>query len=117
MKDNVFCYATPPTLITALGSATPEIEFASDSDFEVFELRATNQAANAVLMNIGLSNGELFNSTPVDTSLFSGSAYPVRFPFPSRLEANTRLRITLLNTTGGNLTTQIQLWGYKRNRE
>ena len=67
-------------------------------------------------MQLSTASGELLSNALIDTALFSGANYPVRLATPMRIPANTQLNVFLQNTTGGNLTTQVQLWGYKVER-
>lgn len=117
IDPNLFCYAIPSTLFLANATVTPQINTSNDSDFELVEIRATQQAAGAILMQLSTASGELFSNVPLDTLLFAGTSYPVRLPIPVRFPANSQINVQVQNTTGGNLTSQIQLWGYKRDRQ
>lgn len=110
----LFCYAIPDTLVPLGAQVQPQINFTNDADFELVEIRATPQAVNAIMMQLSMANGDLLSNVPVDTSQFSGTSYPIRLPYPVIIPASTQLNVLLINTTGGNLTTAIQLWGYKR---
>ena len=112
-KPALFCYAIPSTLFLANAIAQPQINISNDADFLITEIRASQQAAGAILMQLSTANGEIFSNTPLDTLLFAGTSYPVRLPSPVRVPANTQLNVQVTNTTGGNLTSQIQFWGYK----
>jgi hypothetical protein len=113
IDPQLFCYAIPSTVFLANSTVIPQINFSSDADFELFEIRATQQAAGAILMQLSMSSGELFSNTPLDTLLFAGTSYPVRIPVNVRIPANTQVNVLIQNTTGGNITSQIQLWGFK----
>ena len=113
LNPALFCYAIPSTSFLANSTTTPQITIASDSDFELIEIRATKQAAGEILLQISSASGDLFSNVPLDTLLFAEDSYPVRLPFPVRIPANSELNFEVQNTTGGNLTSQIQLWGVK----
>lgn len=117
INPGLFCYAIPSTLFLANATVTPQINTSNDSDFELVEIRCTQQAAGAILMQLSTASGELFSNVPLDTLLFAGTSYPVRLPIPVRFPANSQINVQVQNTTGGNLTSQIQLWGYKRERQ
>lgn len=114
IDPNLFCYAIPAAAIAATTTVTPQINTSNDSDFELVEIRCTQQAAGAILMQLSTASGELFSNVPLDTLLFSGTSYPVRLPVPVMFPANSQINVQLQNTTGGPLTSQVQLWGYKR---
>jgi len=114
MKKQLFCYATLNQSIPANSTLIPQINFNNDSDFDLVEVRSTNQNAGEILTQLSFSSGELFSNVALDVSLFSGNAYPVRLPEPVCIPANSQLNVQLTNTTGGAITTQIQLWGYKK---
>jgi hypothetical protein len=109
----LFCYAIPSTVFVANTTTTPVITISNDSDFELIEVRASQQAVGAILMQISLASGELFSNVLLDSQLFAGTSYPIRLPFPVRIPANSQINIQVQNTTGGNLTSQVQLWGVK----
>ena len=113
VNPSLFCYAIPSTVFVANTTTTPQINIASDSDFELFEIRCSQVAAGALLAQISMASGEIFSNVLLDTLLFAGTSYPVRLPFPVRIPRNSQLNIQVQNTTGGNLTAQIQLWGVK----
>ena len=113
IKPSLFCYAIPATVFLANATVTPQINMSNDSDFDLVEIRATQQAAGAILMQLSTASGELFSNVPLDTLQFAGTSYPVRLPFPVRFPANSQVNVQIQNTTGGNLTSQIQFWGYK----
>jgi hypothetical protein len=115
IDPQLFCYAIPATLFVANTTTVPQINISSDCNFELFEIRCTQQAVGAILIQISMASGELFSNVALDSVLFSGTSYPVRLPFPVLIPANTQLNVSVQNTTGGNLTSQIQLWGFKRN--
>jgi hypothetical protein len=118
MKSSInpalFCYAIPSTAFGANTTTTPQINIASDSDFELFEVRCTQQAAGAILLQLSTASGEIYSNVPLDTALFSGTSYPVRLPFPVLIPRNSQINVQVQNTTGAPLTSQIQLWGFKR---
>lgn len=114
IQPQLFCYAIPATLFLANATAVPQINISSDCDFELFEVRCTQQAVGAILVQLSMASGELFSNVALDSVLFAGTAYPIRLPFPVLIPANTQLNVSVQNTTGGNLTSQIQLWGFKR---
>lgn len=114
LKPALFCYAIPSTVFVANSTVSPQINIANDCDFELIEIRATQQAAGAILMQISLASGELFSNVPIDTALFAGTSYPIRLPYPVLIPANSQLNLQIQNTTGGNLTSQIELWGVKK---
>lgn len=116
LQNIMFVYTIPVTTVPLNGTANPQINFNNDSDFLLTEIRATTNAVGAVLMQLSTASGELLSNALIDTALFSGANYPVRLATPMRIPANTQLNVFLQNTTGGNLTTQIQLWGYKVDR-
>jgi len=113
LSPDLFCYAIPSTVFLANSTVTPQIVIASDSDFDIIEIRSTQQAAGAILIQMQQANGAIFSNVPLDTLLFAGANNPVKLPFPVRVPASTQLNIQVQNTTGGNLTHQIQLWGVK----
>lgn len=116
LQNIMFVYTIPVTIVPLNGTANPQINFNNDSDFLLTEIRATTNAVGAVLMQLSTASGELLSNALIDTALFSGANYPVRLATPMRIPANTQLNVFLQNTTGGNLTTQVQLWGYKVDR-
>lgn len=116
LQNIMFVYTIPVTTVPLNGTANPQINFNNDSDFLLTEIRATTNAVGAILMQLSTASGELLSNALIDTALFSGANYPVRLATPMRIPANTQLNVFLQNTTGGNLTTQIQLWGYKVDR-
>lgn len=116
-ERKLFCYAIPSQVFIANSTVMPQINISSDKDFELAEIRATQQAAGAILMQLSLANGDLFSNLPLDTLQFAGTSLAVRLPIPVRLPANTQLNVQITNTTGGNLTSQIQFWGYKVEKE
>lgn len=124
MENGFFCYATAQ--ITAMGTGTtqtPAINISNDSDFEVFELRAViyklAARTGSVLMTMSLASGELFSNVAIDLfavaaqNIQSESGYPVRFPFFTRIPANSQINVQLTNNTGANIDVQVQLWGKK----
>lgn len=113
IKPGLFCYATQQATVGATTTIVPLIDFSNDSDFLLHEIRATKQAVGAILIQLQLSSGELFSDTPLDSRLFAEDDFPVRFPEPIRIPANTNLQVTIQNTTGGGLPFQLQLWGIK----
>lgn len=116
INPSLFCYAIPVTTFVANTTTTPAINIASDSDFDLMEIRATKQtAAGSILIKLSTASGELFSNVMIDSNLFAGDNYPVRLPFPVRIPRNTQIDIQVQNTTGGNLASQIQLWGVKVN--
>lgn len=116
LQNIMFVYTIPVTTVPLNGTANPQINFNNDSDFLLTEIRATTNAVGAILMQLSTASGELLSNALIDTALFSGANYPVRLATPMRIPANTQLNVFLQNTTGGNLTTQVQLWGYKVDR-
>lgn len=112
-QSRLFCYATEIINLGAGLTVIPAININNESDFLLVEVRATQQAAGAILTQFSMASGELFSNTPLDTALFSGTAYPVRLPEPVVLPANAQINVQLTNTTGGALSTQIQFWGYR----
>lgn len=117
IDPQLFTYATPVTTVNANSSTQAQIVLANDSDFVVTEIRCTKQSANnSITMQIKQAGGDLFSNVALDTNQFAGDNYPVRLLTPVRIAANTQLDFMFTNTTGGNLTTQVQLWGYKVNK-
>ncbi|MBK9285057.1 MAG: hypothetical protein IPM51_12190 [Sphingobacteriaceae bacterium] len=113
IKPALFCYAIPATNVGAGAVITPQINISNDADFMLVEVRATKQAAGGILAQLSLASGDLFSNVPLDTRLFAEDDYPVRLPEPVRIPANSQINVQLQNTTGGALSSQIQLWGYK----
>ena len=113
LNPALFCYAIQSQVFVANTTTTPQITIASDSDFEIVEIRSSQQAAGAILMQLSASNGDLMSNVPLDTLLFAGANNPIALPFPVRIPANTQLNVQIQNTTGGNLTHQVQFWGVK----
>lgn len=114
ISPSLFTYATNRVTVNANSSAEDQIVISNDSDFLLSEIRATKQSSNnSIIMQMKMSGGDLFSNVALDTNQFAGDNYPVRVTPPVRIPANTQLVFTFTNTTGGNLVTQIQLWGYK----
>lgn len=109
----LFCYAIPSTIFVANTTVIPQIDISSEHDFELTEIRCSQQAVGAILMQLSVSNGDNYSNVPLDTVQFSGTSFPIRLLEPVVFPANTRLNVQIQNTTGGNLTSQVQLWGYK----
>ena len=114
LKPSLFCYAIPETVVPANGQIAPQINFANDSDFELVEIRATQHTINDILMQLSQASGEILSNVPIDTFHFAGTSYPIRLPSPVIFPANTQLNVLLINSTAGDLTSQIQFWGYKK---
>jgi hypothetical protein len=113
----LFCYAIPSTVFVANTIVQPQINISSEHDFELAEIRATQQAAGAILMQLSVASGDLFSNVPLDTLQFAGTSLGYKLPIPVNFPANTQLNVQIKNTTGGNLTSQIQFWGYKVDRK
>jgi type V secretory pathway adhesin AidA len=124
MQDGFFCYATALNVGLTDGSTiTPSINISNDADFEVFELRAViyklAARTGSVLMSMSLASGELFSNVAVDLfaiaaqNIQNESGYPVRFPFYTRIPANSQINVQLTNNTGAAINIQVQLWGKK----
>lgn len=112
----LFCYAIPSAVFLANSTVIPQINISSEHDFELAEIRATPQAVGAILMQLSVASGDLFSNLPIDTAQFAGTSLGYKLPIPVRFPANTQLNVQIQNTTGGNLTSQIQFWGYKVER-
>lgn len=117
IKPQLFTYATNIITVNANSSSQSDMVISNDSDFLLTEIRAMKQSANgSITLQIKLAGGDLFSNVALDTNLFAGDNYPVRLVSPIRIPANSQLVFMFTNTTGGNLTTQIQLWGYKQDK-
>ena len=117
INPQFFTYAIPVTAVGAGLTVTPQINIGNDADFVILEIRSSQQAAGAILMQMSVADQVLFSNAFLDTLLFSGPNYPVRFVDPIRIPANSQINVTLQNTTGGGLNHQIQLWGYKVDKQ
>lgn len=113
IEPGLFCYATPQQTVAAGTTVTPEINIGNDADFMLHEIRATKQAIGAILIQLQISDGQLLSNVPVDSRLFAEDDFPVRFPEPIRIPANTNVGVSINNTTAGGLAFQLQLWGIK----
>jgi hypothetical protein len=104
----------------------PQINISNDSDFEVFEMRAIINAPAALtgglLLLLSLASGELFSNVALDAKSFATidgiannpiSGYPVRYPLNTRIPANSVINVQVNNQTGQTVDFQIQLIGYK----
>lgn len=125
-----FIYTGNTTALSGgAGDTTVKINFASDSDFVLEEIRMTPHNAALLYMSIKRDDGYLFqsvypkNATPlnkVDVSQVGAGANGLKlFPFTdprgnrfTRIPANTSLSIDL-TSTGAVAFFEIQLIGYK----
>lgn len=129
LNPALFCYSHAEIVALASGAiATPQINISNDSDFEVFEIRAVNLGAGlftaGLFIQLSLASGELFSNVALDVMSFSSSSqaagglpafsgYPIRLPANTRIPANSTINIQVNNTTGQTIDFQLQLWGYK----
>lgn len=123
IKPPIFCYSHTPETITTGVTATPSISVSNDSDFMLSELRSSIFKAAAftgtVLLQLSLASGELWSNVGVDILSFSSNqisnytGYPIRFPVPIRIPANSVITVQLTNNNGETIEVQIQLWGWK----
>ncbi len=126
VKPHLFCYShTPELALAAAGAVSPVINISNDADFELLEIRASIHKAASftgnVMLLLSTSSGDLFSNVAIDLLSFASveqdsfSGYPKRLPAPVRIPANTVLNVQITNNNGEALvSTQIQLWGYKR---
>lgn len=126
IQDGVFCYATSlQTAISTGTTVTPAINISNDSDFEVFEIRASIYKlavqTGAVLLSMSLASGELFQNVALDMFAFASenvgslAGYPIRLPVSMRIPANSQINVQITNNSGANVDVQVQLWGRKVN--
>jgi len=124
IKPPVFCYAITSQTPADAATVTPSISISNDSDFMMHELRGVINVGAAitgtVLIQLSLQSGELFSNVGIDMLSFASSnvdeysGYPIRFPEPIRIPANSVISVQITNNAGGALVVcQIQLWGYK----
>lgn len=123
IKPPVFCYSHTPETIADGVTATPNITTSNDSDFLMSELRASIRKTVAftgnVLLQLSLASGELWSNVGVDLLSFSSntissySGYPIRFPEPIKIPANSVINVQLTNNAGASIEVQVQLWGWK----
>lgn len=127
IKPPVFCYSHTPAVIADGVTTTPSISISNDSDFDLIEIRAsilkTVAFTGTVLLQLSLASGELWSNVGIDILSFSSnsisqySGYPIRFPQPIKIPANSVLNVALTNNAGASITVQIQLWGWKCARQ
>lgn len=132
IKPGFFCYAiSPQTILTTAGS-TPAISISNDSDFLLCEVRAVIESAQIpntnILMTISLSSGELFSNVAIDLNSFATiipdvatggqvQGYPLRLQDNVRIPANSQINVQLQNNADSTIIVQVQLWGYKVDKE
>ena len=115
MIDNPFVYGFR-VAVTAGNTANPQITISSDSDFELHEMRGNVQAQGAITIQPSYSNGVVWSNFAFDAALISAGANAnnkVLPAYPIKIPANTQINFLLANTTGGDLTYELQLWGRK----
>jgi len=126
VENGFFTYATVEQVAIANGATvTPQINISNDSDFEVFEIRASLYKLTApigsVMLQMSLASGELFSNVAIDlfsfasTNVTNYSGYPVRLPFNTRIPANSQINVQITNNSGAPVNVQVQLWGKKVN--
>lgn len=127
LNPALFCYSHDEIVNMANNTIeTPQINISNDSDFKCFELRAIfNKAAvttGGLFVQLSLSSGELFSNVALDVKSFSAgdgvatfalNGYPIRFPEPFIIPANSRINVQVNNLTDNAVDFQLQLWGYK----
>lgn len=127
LKPALFIYSH--AFVNALANntpSTPQIILSNDTDFECFELRAVINApavlTGAVLVQLSLASGELFSNVPTDLKAIATidgiannpiNGYPVRLPINTRIPANSVINVAINNQSGQTIDVQIQLFGYK----
>jgi len=128
MKPPLFCYSHTQQAPGIGATVTPTISISNDADFQITEIRGSlNKLAafdGTVLLQLKLSQGELFSNVGIDMLSFSAnnisnySGYPIRFPVPIRLPANSIISVQITNNNAAALiSAQVQLWGYKVPKE
>jgi hypothetical protein len=112
IKELLFNYVINSGSVGANSSTNKQLTFSSDSDFLLSEIRATGNSG--INLQISLSNGQQFSSSAFATSLIGGANIPLlSFRLKVVIPKNTTMTFTFTNTTGGALTEEVQLWGYK----
>ena len=99
------------------GTATEQITFDSDSTFLLSELRGLaglTQGDITLQMNLNGSNvlsNEAFDASFIGSGANENNRYVLSEPmmFPAR----SQLNVTIVNNSGGALTYELQLWGWK----
>lgn len=128
IENGFFTYAITEQVAIANGTTvTPQINISNDSDFEVFEIRASlyklAAATGSVMLQMSLASGELFSNVAIDLFAFASqnfqnySGYPIRLPFNTRIPANSQINVQITNNSGAAVNVQVQLWGKKVNAE
>ena len=108
-----YCYSTGQVTVPANNvPAQPQIIFSNDSDFVLKEIRNTTQTAGDILITLSFSSGENFSSSALESSIISQN-YPIHFDEEVKIPANSQLNIRLQNTTGADIVHEVQLWGFK----
>ena len=116
-----FVYSTGAVTIPANDSSSPQINFDNITDFLLQEIRQTNQEAGEVLFQIQYANSFLFSNNALDSTLYNAVdnnslkyyAYPQNGNRIPRIPANSRIIVTLTNTTGSPIVHRFDLVGYK----
>jgi len=123
----LFCYTIAPQSIGTGVTVQPQINFDNSSDFELIEIRASVYKAAAfsgtIILNLSEASGNNFQNAGVDLLSFASTAqnnysgYPIRLPYGTVIPANTQLNVQVTNNNGETVTVQLQLWGFKRDRQ
>ena len=121
VKPLLFCYSTQQLTVPANGTIVNNISFSDDSDFVVDEIRQTDQEAGEILVQFRLQAGELFSNGALDSNLFSNGFNGKKFfgvhGYLPRIPGNTQLNVQLQNTTGADIVHEVQIWGYKVDKQ
>jgi len=131
IKPGLFSYSHTEIVNLANGATQiGVINISNDSDFNCFEIRGLINApavlTGGVFIQFSLESGDLFSNVAIDAKSFctidgiannAFSGYPIRLPSDVKIPANSVINVTVLNSSGQAIDIQVQLWGYKVQKE
>jgi len=109
MTKQIFDYNALATALTTGNSTTQTINFASDSDFMLKEIRTLG---TAMTISIQVVSGAQFQTNPITSSVIgSGQNGWKLFGDVIMVPRNSKWQITFTNNSGGTLSDEIHFLG------
>lgn len=111
MEKKLFCYLANSGAVTAGNNVNQPIQFDNETNFEIREIRTLGTAMTITLKT---SSGYLFQNNAFTSSVIgSGNNSLKLIPDTMQVPKNSNWIVNFNNATGGSLTDEIQIWGYK----
>lgn len=112
--DKLFCYLVDFGSVSSGGTYTGQIDFATDSDFELKAIRSDLTSTTEGKVTVTRDGGEALSNAAFSLRAIAGSNNALNFFDKLTFLRGSKLNFSVVISAGSAQALQIQLWGVKK---